>query len=92
MAASEDGETNQIVAAIGRLDQRVDHLAALLRDQGGKLDRLLALVEPVAPDEEPSLQEVMERLVATTADNGVLLLRIHRQLEQQGLGTGERTA
>jgi len=92
MAASEDGETNQIAAAIGRLDQRVDHLAALLRDQGGKLDRLLALVEPVAPDEEPSLQEVMERLVATTADNGALLLRIHRQLEQQGLGTGKRTA
>lgn len=89
MAISEDSEV-RIAAAIERLDWRVEQLAAVLRDQGDKLDRLLMLTEPDAPHEGPSLQELMERLVTTTADSGVLLRRIYRQLEQQGFGTGQR--
>ena len=91
MAAGARDETDRIIAAIERLDYRVSRLAGLVGEQARMLDRLLALIVPDAPDEGPSLPEMVERLVTVTVDNDVLLRCIYRQLEQQGLGTGRRT-
>lgn len=90
MAASAAGETDRIIDAIDQLDQRMNVLMELVGEQARMLGILLELTVPDEKDEGPSLQALMGQLVTTTADNGVLLLRIHRHLEQQGLGLGRR--
>ena len=89
MAAVEASEMARLTASVGRLERRIDELSAMLERQASTLDRLLELTQvDAASKEESSLHALLAELVARTGDNGALLRRIHRQLEQQDAGTG----
>ena len=63
MAVSDDSESARLGAAVVRLERRIEELAAEVKRQDDKLDRLLALTAHEESEQGPKLHELLAELV-----------------------------